>query len=41
MVEANPDDAALAEPFVDLEERLFDTIDEELRQFHDWCKDLV
>ena len=41
MVEADPDNAASAEPFLDLEEQLFDSIDEELRQFHDWCKDLV
>ena len=40
MVEADPD-RERSEHIAELEEQIFDPIDEELRQFHEWCKDLV
>lgn len=40
MVEANPV-RLNTEELAELEDWIFEPIDEEIRQFHDWCKDLV
>ena len=40
MVEADPL-GCLNEKIAEVEECIFETIDEEIRQFHDWCKDFV
>ena len=40
MVEANPAKPS-PERLADVEEQIFDPIDEEIRAFHDWCKDFV
>ena len=40
MVEADPFEAS-PELLTEIEEQIFETIDEEIRLFHDWCKDFV
>ena len=39
MVQADGD--SIVEHIADLEQELFELIDEEIRASHDWCKDLV
>ena len=41
MVEANPNVEPPAEELVDIEQELFEVIDNEIRATQDWCKDLV
>ena len=40
MVEANPA-AQSSEHLAQVEEQIFESIDEEIRSFHNWCKDFV
>ena len=41
MVQANPSHEYTAEKLSEVEEEIFDVIDEEIRACHNWCKDLV
>ena len=40
MVEANPA-GTRSEHIAQVEEQIFESIDDEIRAFHNWCKDFV
>ena len=41
MVEVKPKNQPSAERLEQVEEEIFDLIDDEIRATHNWCKDLV
>ena len=41
MVQANPQNLPSPERLAQVEEEIFEFIDDEIRATHDWCKDLV
>lgn len=40
MVEATPSEPTPAEHISELEDQIFDSIDGQIREFNNWCKDL-